>query len=87
MFSSEVKIQECTIELAPSVHYICRSFRDQREAKGISQEMVAQAAGIAVVTYGHLERCATPSGALPNPKLHTLLRIYDALSMKPLFAL
>lgn len=52
-----------------------RTIRGERVRRGLSQEDVAHAAGISLFTYASLERLSTGSGALPNPKLATVLRI------------
>ena len=54
--------------------------RTIRTGRGLSQEQLAQAAGIAVLTYGNLERGRSPAG-VENPTLDTLLRVFHALEL------
>lgn len=56
--------------------------RAARVHHGLSQEQVALEAGIAVYTYGNLERGRSRSG-IENPTLDTLLRVFLALSIEP----
>lgn len=56
-----------------------RAIRIQR---GLTQEEVALEAGIAVFTYGNLERGRSRSG-VENPTLDTLLRVFRALDVEP----
>lgn len=55
--------------------------RTSRITQGLSQEHVAFEAGLAVVTYGSLERGQSRNGGFANPTLGTLLRVFDALSV------
>lgn len=54
-----------------------------RLERRLSQEQVAFSAGIAVPTYGNLERCRPWSVRLNNPSLGTLLRVFRALGVAP----
>lgn len=54
-----------------------------RVDRGLSQEQVAQAAGIATYAYGCLERGQSPSGGSANPTLMTLMRVFHALEVAP----
>lgn len=65
---------ECSVLLATI-------FVRARLAKKLSQEHIAIAAGISCGTYKSLEKGITPSGALPNPTLSTLLRVLSALDL------
>jgi transcriptional regulator with XRE-family HTH domain len=58
-----------------------RTLRAIRSQRGLSQEQVALDAGIAVYTYGCLERGSTPSGMPTNPTLDTILRVLEALEV------
>jgi transcriptional regulator with XRE-family HTH domain len=53
-----------------------------RVRRGLSQEQVAHAAGIAVATYGRIERCLGPCVSV-NPRLATMARILAALHAEP----
>lgn len=53
-------------------------FRARTRAR-LSQEQTALDAGVSVETYCTLERGFTPSGALANPRLTTILRVVNAL--------
>ncbi|WP_367575767.1 helix-turn-helix domain-containing protein [Microbacterium algihabitans] len=55
--------------------------RTTRTMHGLSQEDVAFKAGLAVVTYGSLERGQSRNGGFANPTLDTFLRVFDALSV------
>lgn len=59
----------------------CR-LRAARSAAALSQEEVAERAGITVKTYGELERGWSARGAA-NPRMDTLLRVYYALGIEP----
>lgn len=52
---------------------LAAALRAARNARALSQEQVAHAAGIAVATYAQLER--GESRASPNPTLRTLARV------------
>lgn len=54
---------------------IGRAWQTARLERGMSQEEVASAAGIATYTYGCLERAASSDGPEVNPTLDTLIRI------------
>lgn len=51
------------------------AIRSARARLGISQEEVAELAGITVHTYGAMERGVAPSGSPVNPTLDTYLRV------------
>lgn len=57
--------------------------RTARPLQGMSQEQVAFKAGVAVTTYGRIERGAT-SERSPNPNLRTTAKILLALRLTPL---
>lgn len=59
------------------------TLRMLRLDRGLTQEQVAQVAGIATYTYGCLERGRSPSGGWANPTLTTLLRVLIALGVEP----
>ena len=52
-----------------------------RVARGLSQEAVANQAGISVFTYCHLERGYSSDGRPANPRLDTLLKVLDVLGL------
>jgi transcriptional regulator with XRE-family HTH domain len=52
-----------------------------RAAAGLSQEQVAQAAGIATFTYRKLEHGESNPGTPANPRLSTLLRLSAVLGV------
>jgi len=54
----------------------------ERLVRDLSQEFVAQNAGLAVITYGSLERGQSRSGGPANPTLETLLRVFEVLEIK-----
>lgn len=56
--------------------------RGLRVSRGLSQEQVAHDAGIAVQTYGCLERGTTPAGGFANPTLETILRVLHVLEVE-----
>ncbi|MBO9626650.1 MAG: helix-turn-helix transcriptional regulator [Microbacterium sp.] len=53
-----------------------------RTSRGLSQEGLALRAGIAVPTYGRLERTGK-GGGVSHVTLETLLRVLDALELTP----
>ncbi|WP_416211777.1 helix-turn-helix transcriptional regulator [Microbacterium xanthum] len=57
--------------------------REVRLRKGLSQEDVANAAGISVYTYACVERGRGATGGVPNPTLDTVLRIMWVLDLTP----
>lgn len=59
----------------------CR-LRTARSAAALSQEEVAERAGITAKTYGEIERGWSVRGAA-NPRMDTLLRVYYALGIEP----
>lgn len=56
--------------------------RALRANRGLSQEDVAFAAGVAVTTYARVERCVD-GGLPPNPTLDTLMRVVLNLGVTP----
>ncbi|WP_367274550.1 helix-turn-helix domain-containing protein [uncultured Microbacterium sp.] len=62
---------------------IGEAFRSIRLARHLSQEQVALDAGLSVDTYAYLERGQMPLGGDANPRLDTLLRIFDVLDVEP----
>jgi len=54
--------------------------RRARDRRGLSQEAVALAAGLAVTTYARIERSAT-ADRLANPTLGTFVRLAIALDV------
>lgn len=75
---SEHEYREIRIEAAQRLAILLRHFR---QARGLSQERVAQEAGLALYTYSCLERATTPSGRVANPTLDTLIRVLHALEV------
>lgn len=61
-------------------HLSCR-LRQAREAHGLSQEEVAQAARISVFAYGCLERGRSTAGGDANPTLDTVVRVFNVLGI------
>ncbi|MFT4211208.1 MAG: helix-turn-helix transcriptional regulator [Microbacterium sp.] len=59
---------------ARSAARLSRLFLHIRARRGLSQEQVAHAAGIAVVTYRELEHGHSNGGESSNPTLETLTR-------------
>lgn len=57
------------------------TLRRIRHQRCSSQEQIAFSAGVALPTYGALERGRTPSGDDANPTLDTLLRVFYALDI------
>lgn len=53
-----------------------------RVRQGLSQEQVANDAGISVATYGRIERSIGP-GASMNPRLDTISRLFKAVHAEP----
>lgn len=58
-----------------------RLYRKARRRLGLSQEQVAERAGITSVTYGYLERGVDKNGLPPNPTLDTLVRVASTLGL------
>lgn len=58
-------------------------FERERCDLGLSQEVVALNAGLAVITYGGLERGMSRGGGAANPTLETLLRVFHVLGITP----
>ena len=54
------------------------TLKTARDLTGLSQEKIAQRAGLSVRTYMRLE-----TGQTPNPSFETVLAISDALGVKP----
>jgi transcriptional regulator with XRE-family HTH domain len=52
-----------------------------RQAKGLSQERVAHAAGIAAYTYQKFEKGESKPGAPMNPRLTTLVALSQVLEV------
>lgn len=52
-----------------------------RAATGLSQEKVAQRAGISAFTYQKFEKGESKPGAPMNPRMFTLLALADALEI------
>lgn len=52
-----------------------------RQAKGLSQERVAHAAGIAAYTYQKFEKGESKPGAPMNPRLTTLVALSQVLDV------
>lgn len=52
-----------------------------RQAKGMSQERVAHAAGIAAYTYQKFEKGESKPGAPMNPRLTTLVALSQVLEV------
>nr|WP_281374765.1 helix-turn-helix transcriptional regulator [Nocardioides soli] len=52
-----------------------------REAKGLSQERVAHAAGIAAYTYQKFEKGESRPGTPMNPRLTTLVALSQVLEI------
>ena len=69
------------------VRDISHEMRSSRLRLGLSQEDVALAAGLAVVTYGQFERHRLPPAPPLNPKLRTLVRIADVLGARVRFVI
>lgn len=63
-----------------AVRHVAVALRTARLARGMSQEEVAHAAGVAVSTYTRLERGAGRNGT--NPTLSTLRSIGRALGVR-----
>lgn len=59
---------------------LSNEIRTARLKLGLSQESVAEAAGISLNTYARLERGA--DGPLPNPTLHTVMRVFLVLDLQ-----
>jgi len=59
---------------------LAKNLRAARLRKDLSQEEVAAAAQISVNTYARLER--ENVGPLPNPTLHTVMRIFSVLDLR-----
>ncbi|WP_375384404.1 helix-turn-helix transcriptional regulator [uncultured Microbacterium sp.] len=62
-------------------HLIARVLRSARARAGLTQEQVAHSAGIAVITYGSLERARSSRGAGSNPTLETISRVFNVLNI------
>jgi transcriptional regulator with XRE-family HTH domain len=62
------------------VNGLANEIHSARLRRGLSQESVAEAAGISLNTYARLERGGT--GPLPNPTLHTVMRVFSALGLQ-----
>ncbi|KIC58105.1 helix-turn-helix transcriptional regulator [Microbacterium hominis] len=58
-----------------TVAQMSEAIRSARTRLELSQEEVAELAGITVHTYGAMERGVAPSGAPVNPTLDTYLRV------------
>jgi transcriptional regulator with XRE-family HTH domain len=58
-----------------TVERICRTLRDSRLQQGISQQQLAETAGISRTGLRHIESLAT------NPTLYSLLKIAKALNI------
>ena len=56
---------------------LANRIRDAREAAGLSKNMLAQTAGVSVQTVSFIEE------AVNSPSVSTLLRLSDALDVKP----
>lgn len=53
-----------------------------RAARGLSQEQVARAAGLATFTYQKLEKGESNPGSPANPRLHTLVSLALVLNLE-----
>ena len=54
-----------------------------RKSAGLSQERLANAAGISVLTYRRLEHGASHPPAVANPRLRTLITLAEVLDVRP----
>lgn len=57
--------------------------RELRDSQGLSQEAVAQRAGIAANTYQKYEKGESKPGSPANPQLFTLLSLSRAFQIEP----
>jgi transcriptional regulator with XRE-family HTH domain len=53
-----------------------------RKRQGLSQEEVANAAGLSVATYGRIERSLGAEASM-NPRLDTIRRLFEAVHAEP----
>ena len=60
---------------------LARALCAARVRLGASQEAVALAAGIAVTTYRDLEVGHSRNGGLANPRLDTIVRVFQVLEI------
>ncbi|MCL2542284.1 MAG: helix-turn-helix domain-containing protein [Nocardioidaceae bacterium] len=58
------------------------NLRRAREARGLSQERVAQIAGVSAFTYFKFEKGESRPGTPLNPQLRTLLALSQALGVR-----
>lgn len=63
------------------VRSLAAQVRSARELAGFSQEVVAERSGVDIQTYAAIERGYTRRGTNANPRLSTLIRIFEALHM------
>lgn len=75
-----------TITTAEQWTQYCRMLGDNlsaaRAARGLSQEQVARAAGLATFTYQKLEKGESNPGSPANPRLHTLVSLALVLNLE-----
>ncbi|MDR6199313.1 transcriptional regulator with XRE-family HTH domain [Microbacterium sp. SORGH_AS428] len=75
-----------TITTAGQWTQYCRMLGDNlsaaRAARGLSQEQVARAAGLATFTYQKLEKGESNPGSPANPRLHTLVSLALVLNLE-----
>lgn len=64
-----------------AVDHLSWMLRQARQARGLSQEEVAQAAKISVFAYGCLERGRSTAGGDANPTLDTVVRVFNVLGI------
>lgn len=71
-----------TPEWAEFARELGMNLRRRRDALGLTQEAVAERAGISLYAYQQYERGAvTKGGAATNPRLATVLTICDVLAV------
>lgn len=72
-------------EVSDSWNEYARDFgarlRNARAERGLSQEHVAHAAGLATFTYRKLERGESNPGTPANPRLHTIVCLAEVLEL------
>jgi transcriptional regulator with XRE-family HTH domain len=66
-----------SVPISEAAHILGERIRDRRNKLALSQEEIANLAGMNVSNYGKIER------GLGNPNFHTLVRIASVLGVDP----